>query len=47
MGSGTTAIVASNNNRQYIGFELNSEYISFAEQRIQSETGLTEFFEND
>ncbi len=40
MGSGTTAIVALNNNRQYIGFELNSEYISFAEQRIQSETGF-------
>ena len=47
MGSGTTAIVAANNNRQYIGFELNSEYASLAEQRIQSETGLTEFFEND
>ena len=43
MGSGTTAIVAVNNNRRYIGCELNSEYASLAEQRIQSETGLTEF----
>ena len=36
MGSGTTAIVAKRNNRNYIGFELNSEYIKIAEKRINS-----------
>jgi len=34
MGSGTTAIVAKQNNRNYIGFELNSEYVQIAEKRI-------------
>ena len=36
MGSGTTAIVAKQNNRNYIGFELNPEYVSIAEKRINS-----------
>ena len=30
MGSGTTAMVAIQNNRKYIGFELNPEYIEIA-----------------
>ncbi len=30
MGSGTTAMVAVQNNRKYIGFELNPEYIEMA-----------------
>jgi len=34
MGSGTTAIVAKQNNRNYIGFELNPEYVAIAEKRI-------------
>ena len=34
MGSGTTAVVAKNNGRQYIGCELNSEYVELAEKRI-------------
>ena len=34
MGSGTTAVVAKNNGRQYIGCELNSEYAELAEKRI-------------
>ncbi len=35
MGSGTTAVVALKHNRNYIGIELNPEYIKIAEKRIQ------------
>ena len=34
MGSGTTAVVAKNNNRNYIGCELNEEYVRIAENRL-------------
>jgi site-specific DNA-methyltransferase (adenine-specific) len=34
MGSGTTAIAALMNNRQYLGIELSPEYIQMAEKRI-------------
>ena len=34
MGSGTTAIAALNNNRQFIGIELSSDYCRLAEERI-------------
>ena len=34
MGSGTTAVVALKHNRNYIGIELNPEYIKIAEKRI-------------
>ena len=33
-GSGTTGVVAVKNNRQWIGCELNSDYINIAEKRI-------------
>jgi DNA modification methylase len=36
MGAGTTAVVAFQNNRQYIGFELNPDYCAIAEQRLQN-----------
>lgn len=36
MGAGTTGIVAKELNRQYIGFELNSEYCELANNRIES-----------
>ena len=35
MGSGTTAVVAIQNSRKYIGCELNSDYVKIAEQRIK------------
>jgi len=35
MGSGTTAIAALLNNRQYIGIEISPEYIELAESRIK------------
>tara|TARA_R110000787_G_scaffold277673_2_gene387121 strand:+ start:623 stop:1591 length:969 start_codon:yes stop_codon:yes gene_type:complete len=38
MGSGTTAIVAKNNKRNYVGIEINPEYTSIAEERIKAET---------
>lgn len=40
MGSGTTAIVARKLNRNYIGFELNDEYIKIADKRIRKELGI-------
>lgn len=40
MGSGTTGLVARKLNRNYIGIELNPEYIKIAERRIFNEIGL-------
>jgi DNA modification methylase len=40
MGAGTTAVVARKLNRNYIGFELNAEYVKIAEQRITDELGF-------
>ena len=34
IGSGTTAVVAKKLGRQYIGIELNPEYIALAQKRI-------------
>lgn len=38
MGSGTTAIAAINNDRNYIGIDVSPEYCEMAEQRIKRET---------
>lgn len=35
MGSGTTAVVSSKLNRNYMGFELNQDYIDLANKRIE------------
>ena len=40
MGSGTTAVVARKNNRQYIGFELNKDYVDITNDRLRRELGL-------
>lgn len=40
MGSGTTAIVSRKLNRNYIGFELNKDYVRLAENRIVKELGI-------
>jgi len=40
MGAGTTAVVARKLNRDYVGYELNKDYIKIAEKRIFSEIGL-------
>lgn len=34
MGSGTTAIVARNNGRHYIGCDINADYVELAQQRL-------------
>jgi len=34
LGSGTTAIMAKENNRNYIGFEISKEYCDIAEKRL-------------
>ncbi|MCM1144318.1 MAG: site-specific DNA-methyltransferase [Clostridium sp.] len=34
MGSGTTGLVAAQNNRHYIGIELNAQYCALAKKRI-------------
>ena len=39
-GSGTTGVVAAHNNRNAILIELNREYISIANKRINKELGL-------
>lgn len=35
MGAGTTAVVSIENNRNYVGIELNHEYIEIAEKRLE------------
>jgi len=40
MGSGTTAIAALNNNRFYIGYEINKDYVKLAKKRIENEKNL-------
>lgn len=40
MGAGTTALVAKKLNRQFIGFELNPDYIKIAENRLRKELGM-------
>jgi DNA modification methylase len=42
-GAGTTGLVAMRNGRQYIGVELNEEYIEIAEKRLQAEQPLFEY----
>lgn len=38
MRVGTTGIVARKQERNYIGFELNPDYVELAEKRIRKET---------
>lgn len=40
MGAGTTALVARKRNRNFIGFELNPEYIKIAENRLKKQLGM-------
>ena len=40
MGAGTTAVVARKLERNYIGFELNREYVELAEKRLKNEIGI-------
>jgi DNA modification methylase len=40
MGSGTTAVVARKLNKNYIGFELNPDYVAIANRKLYREIGL-------
>ena len=39
MGAGTTAIVAQELNRNYVGVELNGDYVKIAEERVRKAGG--------
>lgn len=39
MGSGTTAVVSEKLGRDWIGIEMNDEYINMAQKNIESKTG--------
>lgn len=43
MGSGTTAVVAKKFGRDYIGFELNPDYVCLAKKRISEELGIFKY----
>ncbi len=40
IGAGTTGLVAKKLNRNYVGIELNQEYINIAEKRIYHQIGI-------
>jgi len=40
MGAGTTGMVARKLQRNYVGFELNKEYVAMAERRLRNELGM-------
>ena len=40
MGSGSTAIAAINNNRKYIGIDINDNYVKLANKRILEQTNI-------
>lgn len=42
MGSGTTAVAAIRENRQYIGIEILEKYVNLARQRVSAENLTTE-----
>jgi site-specific DNA-methyltransferase (adenine-specific) len=35
MGSGQTAIAAIKTNRNYVGYDVNEEYVNLAQRRIK------------
>ncbi|PID77381.1 MAG: SAM-dependent methyltransferase [Deltaproteobacteria bacterium] len=43
MGSGTTSIAALNSNRNYIGFEINKDYIALTNKRILPYKNMLQF----
>lgn len=45
MGSGTTGIVARNSRRNYIGYDIEEEYVKLAQERIEEEIGNRELQE--
>lgn len=46
-GSGTTGIVATQNNRNYIGIDLNPEYMEITKRRVEKECTNVSIVERD
>ena len=46
MGSGTTAVICKQLNRNFIGFEINPKYIEIANKRLQQETLNSKLFKS-
>jgi DNA modification methylase len=44
MGSGTTGLVAKQQNKNYIGFEMNSDYCDIANKRIYDQEAQINLF---
>ena len=42
MGTGTTAVAAQNMGWDYIGYDIDEDYVNFAAERLSG--GLTQFF---
>lgn len=42
MGLGTTGVACINENRHYVGFEINREYFDLAEKRLDDERRISE-----
>lgn len=43
LGSGTTAVAAQSLDRQYVGIELNPEYVALAQERLRPREGANLF----
>jgi site-specific DNA-methyltransferase (adenine-specific) len=43
-GSGTTCVAAKNLGRNYLGIEINPEYVALSEERINRANNYEEFF---
>ncbi|MGI9572355.1 MAG: DNA-methyltransferase, partial [Candidatus Actinomarinaceae bacterium] len=37
LGSGTTSVAAKQLNRNYVGYEINKEYVDIANKRLETE----------
>ena len=46
MGSGTTAEACVKNNRKFIGFEINKDYVEVSKNRIKKFINQKELFEH-
>ena len=47
LGSGTTAVAASELDRRFVGIELNADYVAVAEKRMSEETNQIRLFRKD
>ena len=42
MGSGTTAVICRETNRQYLGYEIDNEYYNICKRRMKEHIPLKE-----